>query len=367
MRIDRLHLENFKNYESLKVDFHEKIICLVGLNGMGKTNILDAIHYLAYTKSALGVSDLQVIRKGSPYFLSTGKFSGKNDLEVKCYLEKEGKKLIKVNEIELERISDHIGNISVVLSSPYDHDIVHGPGEIRRKWVDGCIASHDHNYLEQLLKYKKLLRQRNALLKQSGGQLSRSAKDLLETYDIRLIAQSGFLADHRKEFLERLEPYFDHRVIELVEEKEKIKIDYQSKVNDDFENYFRSQLPKDLITCRTNAGIHKDEFSFSINGNPLKKFGSQGQQKSFLIAIRLAQYDYLSNMKKEKPILLLDDVFDKLDDERIQRISQILKKDKGIDQVFITDARKERSLSFFDEKEKTKIIELDNGKIKGDG
>ncbi len=345
------------------VDFNQKIICITGLNGVGKTNILDAIHYLAFTKSALGVSDLQVIRHDHPYFLAAGNFNSKGEFQVRCYLEKNGKKSLKVGDVLQEKLSDHIGKVSVVLSSPYDHDIIHGTGEVRRKWTDGCISSHNPSYLDQLLEYKKILRQRNAFLKSREGRLSESDETLLGTYDDQLCAYSVVLSTFRKEFIQKFNPLFQQRIGELVGSKEQTSIVYETRVNDQFHSHFRSFRKKDIITCRTSEGIHRDEFVFNINGNPIKKFGSQGQQKSFLIALRLAQFDYLSEVTGDKPILLLDDVFDKLDDERITMISEILMNDKRIDQVILTDARKERTLTFFEGNAETQMIYLENGKV----
>ncbi len=366
MKIDSLHLDNFKNYENLSISFKSPVVSIVGLNGAGKTNILDAIHYLAFTKSNLSITDAQSVRHDEKYFLVKAVFNAKENFEVKCYYDEEQKKVMKIDGEDIIRLSSHIGKIPVVLSSPYDSEIIRGASEVRRKWIDGCISMHNNEYLEALLNYQKVLRQRNSFLKQNEGQLNPSQLTLLDTYDDQIVDASLYLHEHRATFLEKFIPMFSENYQQLTTQKEETTMEYNSRISGDFAASFRKLRKKDIVTQRTNAGAHRDDFTFLIEGHPIKKFGSQGQQKSFLIALKLAQFDYIKSIKKDTPILLLDDVFDKLDDERIHQLTSLLSDKKRFDQVILTDARKERTLDFTKKIKNVQILEIEEGKIASD-
>ena len=365
MKIKALALQNFKNYENLALEFTDGIQLLLGQNGTGKTNILDSLHYLTFTKTAFVNTDNQNIKKGALYFLINGDFENNGQTyEVICYHELRKKKVIKLNGAPYERIIEHIGKLPLVLSTPHDSDLIRESSEVRRKWVDGCIAQYNQEYLADLLVYNRILSQRNTLLKGMEGHLNASNKSLLDTYDTQLITLSKSLSHVRIDFVDRFIPFLSTNEGLIVFERETCSMTYQSQVlADDFEHSFLESRKKDVLTQRTNIGSHKDDYSFLMDGEPLKKFGSQGQQKSFLIALRLSQYDYLAKVTQIKPILLLDDIFDKLDDERVERLTALLNDSSRFGQVFITDARKERTSLLVKGKYKTKIFEIEKGKV----
>ena len=365
MKIKALALQNFKNYENLSLEFTEGIQLFVGQNGIGKTNLLDALHYLTFTKTAFVNTDNQNIRKGALYFLVKGDFENDGQThEVVCYHELRKKKVIKLNGSTYDRIIEHVGKLPLVLSTPYDSDLIRETSEVRRKWVDGCIAQYNQEYLADLLTYNRILSQRNTLLKSIEGHLNSSNKSLLDTYDIQLITLSKSLSRVRTDFVNKFIPFLSANEGLIVFERERFSMTYQSQVlASNFERNFLESRKKDLLTQRTNVGSHKDDYSFLMDDQGLKKFGSQGQQKSFLIALRLSQYDYLAKETQKKPILLLDDVFDKLDDERIERLTRLLTDSARFGQVFITDARKERASLLMKGKHNAKIFEIEHGKV----
>ncbi|MDH5610374.1 MAG: DNA replication and repair protein RecF [Cyclobacteriaceae bacterium] len=365
MEIKTLHLQSFKNYENSILPFHSRVTCLVGLNGAGKTNVLEAIHYLAFTKGTASVTDLESIRSKDPYFRVKGLFEeNRKEREVICFLERGQKKIIKMDGLAYEKLSDHIGQVQVVMCTPYDSQIIQDSSEVRRKWADGCISQHDAPYLEALLKYQRVLKQRNAHLKNCNGRLSPPAALLLDTYDQELIRLSSELSNKRVEFVQSFQPYFQENLAALVPGHERCSIHLKSQVTEaGFAEKFSESRAKDLLMQRTLLGAHRDDFMFALQGQPIRKFGSQGQQKSFLVALRLAQYDYLKQTTSIAPVLLLDDVFDKLDDGRIHNLVSILQDNSRFGQVILTDARKERTLSFFD-KEHIQLVEIENGTIR---
>jgi|TARA_B110000503_G_scaffold143711_1_gene247405 DNA replication and repair protein RecF len=369
MKIQALELQNFKNYQKLNLAFSNNLHLIVGQNGTGKTNLLDALHYLSFTKSAFTMTDNQTIKQGAQFFLIKGTFEkGGNTDQVICYQELRKKKIIKRNGNPYERFTDHIGEFPLVLSTPYDGELIQDASEVRRKWVDGCISQYDHGYLENLITYNKVLNQRNALLKLMQGRITGSQSQLLDTYDAHLIPLSKKLGKVRKEFIRRFLPFLSSNEALIVFEKETCTLHYQSDTEkEDFEQLFSNSRQKDMTNLRTNIGAHKDEYVFLMDGLPLKRFGSQGQQKSFLISLRLSQYDYLAHETQKKPLLLLDDIFDKLDDDRIARLTALLTNQKRFGQVFITDARKERASLLLSEYQNTQVFEINNGALIDNG
>jgi DNA replication and repair protein RecF len=364
MNITSLNLQYFKNYDSLKISFSDRLNCLLGKNGAGKTNVLDAIHYLAFTKSAFNSVDSQNVNHNSQYFRIEGSFESDKEHKILCYLEKGQKKEFRLDNISYERISDHIGKVQVVLHTPYDTELIRETSESRRKWIDGCISQYDHHYLEALLKYQKILRQRNSLLKSIEGSLNNANRTLLDTYDDQLIPLSLELAKKRSELVKELNPFFKSYLSSIVPESEECTITYHTKILDrDFREEFKKARRKDLVLQRTTMGAHRDDYVFSINERSIKKFGSQGQQKSFLIALRLGQYDHLKSKSGVTPILMLDDVFDKLDDQRIENLISLLNDPKRFSQIFITDARLERASGIFAGVEDKKMFEVRGGEI----
>ena len=343
MLLESIDLIQFKNHLKTSLKFSPELNCFVGLNGSGKTNILDAIHYLSLTKSAVQSSDTLNVSHGTDFFSIIGKFRvEKKALEVRCSFEAGKKKQVFQNGSPLAKTSDHVGTIPLVLIAPDDTELIKGGSEGRRKFFDGMISQLDHGYLDQLIRYHHNLKQRNALLKQFA-ETGRRDLTLLGSYDQELINLSGILGKRRKELLDEVAPLLQFYYEKISSGQEEVKVIYETEaLREDFGTYFSSLRPKDLATKNSNAGIHKDDFDFQIGGHPLRKIGSQGQQKSLIIALKLAQFQLFEKAKGEKPLLLLDDIFDKLDDERIAKLMDLVSQGT-FGQIFLTDARPERS------------------------
>jgi len=365
MKVNSLKLLQFKNYNDLQIRFSEGINCIVGKNGMGKTNLLDAIHYLSMTRSALNSVDQQNISHGEKYFAINSELQfGDKQGTVNCYFEQGKKKIFKVDGKEVDKLSDHIGKVPSVLITPDDTEIIKEGSEIRRKFFDSVLAQHDRQYLEQLMNMQRLLKQRNSFLKNNDGKLNINRK-LLSVYDETLLPVFRSIAEKRASFTEEFAPYFEQNYHYIFSGEESPKIKYSTKVLDkNFQQQYQEVFQKDILLQRTNLGAHKDDYVFKLNDRPIKKFGSQGQQKSFIIALKLAEYDYLKSLKGFEPLLLLDDIFDKLDDERIEHLVSLLSDQQRFKQIFITDAREERSKAFFSGKEQVAFFEIENGKMK---
>lgn len=349
MHIEKLSLIGFKNYPQIELDFSNRINCFVGPNGAGKTNLLDAIHYLSMTKSAFNSVDSQNIRFGEGLFSIKGLFhKNEKTYEVICALQKGQKKIVKVSKKEYEKLSDHIGMFPVVLIAPDDTDLVRGSSETRRKFFDVILSQLDKKYLQHLIRYNHFLKQRNALLKQFNQGLAFD-RDLLIPYNTQLLAPGDFLYQRRKEFVTHFLNDFQKNYAWLAEEAEEVDIIYASDCDSSsFQQQFDQALSKDIALERTTLGIHRDDYKFMIQGTPLKKFGSQGQQKTFLLALKLANYQEVKEHLQSEPILLLDDIFDKLDSNRIVRLMQKV-AENAFGQIFITDAREERTRSILKE------------------
>lgn len=349
MQLKKIQLLNFKNYEELDFTFSEGVNAVVGENGSGKTNLLDAIHYLCLTKSAFNTIDSQHIKHSKSFFVVQGIFEKEEkEYEVHCSLQEGKAKTLKVEKKAYPKISEHIGRFPCVLMTPYDTDLIREGSETRRKFFDNTLSQIDQVYLNNLLKYNKLIEQRNSLLKQFAER-NFFDKTLIETYDSQLLPLAQHIFEKRKNFVNSFIPILENYYFFICNEKEKISLSYISDLQvENFETVFSNQLQKDLLLHRTTKGIHKDDYTFQISGFPINKFGSQGQQKSYVIALKLAQFELLSQLKKVKPILLLDDIFDKLDDIRIKKLMELMNSDK-FGQVFITDARPERTAGLFKE------------------
>ncbi|MFL5729841.1 MAG: DNA replication/repair protein RecF, partial [Cytophagaceae bacterium] len=294
MYLSAINLLNFKNYEELNLGFSRQINFFTGRNGSGKTNLLDAIYYLSTSKSAFQSNDAQNIKTGEDYFMLSGSFvrQGRTDL-VQASLGKGQKKILKINKNPYEKLSEHIGEFPVVLIAPNDTDIIRESGEFRRKFFDGILSQLSHPYLNELIRYNQLLKQRNSLLKQFSEQ-NRVDQDLIDTYDTQILSSAKFIYDARKKFLEEFSPVFHEHYINLSEKKEDTSLIYTSQMeNPDFEKEYRQALRRDIILQRTTHGVHRDDFIFKIGEHPLKSYGSQGQQKSFVIALKLAQFDII--------------------------------------------------------------------------
>lgn len=359
MFLKELSLTNYKNFESLKFSFDTKIICFVGLNGVGKTNILDSIYHLSYTKSYFNPIPSQNIKHGETFFFISGRYMIHDKEEnILVSLKKGDKKIIKRNNKLYKKFSDHIGKIPLVLISPDDRNLIIEGSETRRKFIDGIISQTDKEYLNNLIDYNKTLKQRNALLKMFYDN-SESIRKTIDIYDRQLSSDAQKIYDKRREFLNEFIPIFKSRYKELSNDKENVEIKHSSDISPDQNLYklLKNSLEKDLRFQYTTKGIHKDDLRLSLDNFPIKKYGSQGQQKTFLIAMKLAQFDYLSKLDS-KPILLLDDIFDKLDDTRVKQIINLVNQEK-FNQIFISDTNKTRSENIIKKVNKSyKIFEI---------
>jgi DNA replication and repair protein RecF len=346
MQLKNLKLLNFKNYEASTFEFIQGINCIVGSNGTGKTNLLDAIHYLSMTKSGLNSADSQNIRHGESFFTIIGNIQDqdKDVHEVFCSLKKGAKKNFRYDQLEYERLSEHIGKFPSVLIAPNDTDLIQGGNSARRKFFDSLIAQIDQEYLQDLIHYNHNLKQRNSLLKYFRDNLS-GDQDLIKSYDLNLVEKGERLFNKRTEFLTKYQPIFEQKYDYLTDGKEHATLGYVSQfAKPDPLLQLQKTLARDIELQRTTFGTHKDEWLFDFDSKDLKKFGSQGQQKSYLISLKIAQFDLLSEIKGFSPILLLDDIFDKLDDSRIEKFMHLVSESQNT-QVFITDARPERTKS----------------------
>ena len=330
--------------------FEKRVVCFVGNNGIGKTNLLDAIYYLCLCKSYFNATEKLNIKHEEKFFTIQGNFiKESNDFEVFCAYRAGEKKRVKCKGVEYEKLSEHIGKFPLVMVTPGDLELVTAYGDERRKFVDSIIAQFDAAYLEQLIIYNKVLNQRNALLKQFAERGSFNA-DLLDTYDEQIKEVGTFLFQKRKDFIVEFEPILQSFYDLITEGKEKISISYQTNLHEkSMEALLKENRNKDRMVQRTTEGIHRDDFELLINGFSVKKFGSQGQQKSFIFALKLAQYKMIEKNHVVKPILLLDDIFDRLDNERMFNLMQIFKN--GFGQIFITDTQAERVQELYSELE----------------
>jgi DNA replication and repair protein RecF len=365
MYLEKITLFNFKNYQELELVFSPQINVFTGLNGSGKTNLLDAVHYLSLTKSAFNTNDALNINHGSDCFSIGGKFiKDKKDDHIQCGFSVAQKKILKLNKNPYEKMREHIGMFPVVLITPYDTDVIREGSEERRKFFDTILSQLDKNYLSELIRYNHILKNRNSLLRQFYER-NYIDHDLIGSYDIQLLDSGKKIFLARKSFIKEFLPLFILHFENLTEKKEKVDLIYESQLEDEkFEQQFNASLQHDIARQRTSKGTHKDDFIFLIDEKPLKNFGSQGQQKSFVIAMKLAQYDQVKNNKGIKPILLLDDIFDKLDEERINKLMKMVAED-AFGQLFITDARLERTEKFFTNlTAKISIFNIENGAVK---
>lgn len=342
MKLNRLRLTNFKNFDSWHADFHPQVNALVGANGRGKTNILDAIYTLAVGKSYFSLTNRQLIRHGEDFFSLKGAFE-KNDAAFDVLLKyREGeRKILEVNGKEVTPLSAHIGRIPVVMISPYDRDLIGEGGEIRRRFMDKLIAQYDAAYLADLIRYMRTLQQRNRLLKYFAAN-GIFDPGQLDPYDRELAATGQRIYEKRKDFVDKLRPLLRQKYRWISGGAEEVDLVYQSALHQaGARDLLAANLAKDRVLQYTSAGIHRDDLRFLINGYPIRKFGSQGQQKSYLIALRLAESDLLYAQKNDTPILLFDDIFDKLDPQRVRQILTYV-KNRIFGQVFLTDTHPER-------------------------
>ncbi|MDX2361743.1 MAG: DNA replication/repair protein RecF [Crocinitomicaceae bacterium] len=365
MHLRNLYLVNFKNYEESEISLSNGINCFVGKNGTGKTNILDAVHYLSICKSYMNVIDRQNIRFDQPFFVVQGDWE-KDDqvVNIHCAVKSGAKKVFRRNKKEYEKLADHIGQFPAVMISPYDRDLISEGSELRRKWMDGIISQFDRKYLECIQKYGKVLAQRNALLK-NMAEHQLFDQESIDVWNAQMIVLGKEIFAKRKNFLEEFIPVFQKHYDAIGHENEEVHMEYRSQLQDaSFEDLLVQYARKDAYTRYSNAGTHKDDLVFQIKGHPVKKFGSQGQQKSFIIALRLAQYEWLKNHLGVLPVLLLDDIFDKLDHSRVERLMKLV-ANNFFGQVLVTDTDLNRVQQIFAESDLAcKLFKVESGSVK---
>ena len=342
MHLSTISLVNFKNYDQLELSFSRKINCFVGDNGTGKTNLLDAIYYLSMTKSYFNSIDTQNIRHSQEHFLIQGEYIREELPEkIHCGVQKGKAKQFRRNKKEYSRMSEHIGLLPVVMISPADSSLISEGSDERRKFMNAVISQFDPEYLECLMRYNRALAQRNVLLKDFHRRGSFQL-ELLDIWNEQLIGNGSYIHWKRKDFVRDLVPIFQDYYNSVSEGMEQIGLEYSSQLNgNDLAALLREHEQKDRALKYTTAGIHKDDLEMNLSGYPIKRIGSQGQQKTFLVALKLAKFDFIKKVNGFHPILLLDDVFDKFDARRVRQIIRLVAEHE-FGQIFITDTNQAR-------------------------
>lgn len=337
MHIENLSLINFKSYAQLEIHFDPKINCFFGLNGSGKTNLLDAVYYLSFCKSFFGTPDTGCIQHGKDLFVVQASYHVRNSNEhIFCGLKHGQKKSFKRNGKEYPKLSEHIGLLPIVMVSPNDSILITGGSEERRKFIDSVISQYDSHYLDSLIRYNRSLLQRNSMIKEFGrsGKIDRM---VLEIIDDQLVMYGNIVFEKRQAFVQKLQSLFDRYYGEISGQREQVGIAYISQLSKGaLGDLLKQSFEKDCILQYTTQGIHRDDIQFTIDQHPVRKFGSQGQQKSFLLSLKLSQFDFINEVTSVKPLLLLDDIFDKLDESRVKNLMQLVANNQ-FGQIFITE------------------------------
>jgi DNA replication and repair protein RecF len=340
MILKRISILNYKNLEQVELDFSPKMNCFIGQNGMGKTNLLDAVYYLSFCKSATNPIDSQNMMHHQDFFVIQGFYETESgDIEeIYCGMKRRQKKLFKRNKKEYTRLSDHIGFIPLVMVSPSDSELISGGSEERRRFMDVVISQYDKEYLEALIRYNKALQQRNTLLKNEQG----FDEELIEVWEEMMAASGEVVYRKRCAFIEEFIPIFQTFYSQISQNKEEVGLVYESHAQQgDLLQLLKESRQRDQIMGYSLKGIHKDDLLMQLGDYPIKKEGSQGQNKTYLIALKLAQFDFLRRTGSHTtPLLLLDDIFDKLDASRVEQIVKLVAGDK-FGQIFITDTNRD--------------------------
>ena len=373
MNLISLNILNYRNIREASLEFSPKLNCLVGLNGQGKTNVLDAIYLLSFAKSAFTSQDSLNITHGEEMALVQGVYSqqlianSQQPFTISCGLRKGVKKQFRKDKKDYPRLIDHIGLIPLVMISPSDQELIDEGSDERRRFMDVVISQLDRKYLDCLTKYNALLKQRNALLKQYADS-PEPPHDLLEVLEWQMVEPAEYIFHARTAFFEAFEPYFAKTYAQISGSAEIPQLRYISQLQDrDLRKAYVKTRQRDLILGWTSQGIHKDDLDMRLGEFPLKQVGSQGQQRTFVLALKLAQALYLSNSQQpiansQQPILLLDDIFDRLDSERVERIVEMVQSD-DFGQIFITDTDRQHLTDILKPNENAKIFHVENGQI----
>lgn len=338
MYLKKLVLINFKNIAQAEITLSERLNCFVGDNGAGKTNVLDAVYYLSMSKSALSMTDGQSVRHGEDFFVVEGTYagdSGSNDT-VNCSFLRRSGKVLKLNGKEYDRMADHVGRFPVVMVSPQDSVLITDAAEERRRYLNAFLSQLDRDYLASLMRYNAVLAERNRFLKSSSDE------QMLQIYDMQLADHAARIYERRRDIIERMRPLVAEFYRQLSDDREQVEIEYRSELaSASMGELLLASRERDIVNGFTTSGVHRDDMSLRIGGYPLRKYGSQGQQKSFLMSLKLAQYRILAEVCGERPLLLLDDLFDKLDTSRVENLLTLVAGD-DFGQIFITDCNRSR-------------------------
>lgn len=338
MYLKKLVLINFKNIAQAEITLSERLNCFVGDNGAGKTNVLDAVYYLSMSKSALSMTDGQSVRHGEDFFVVEGTYagdSGSNDT-VNCSFLRRSGKVLKLNGKEYDRMADHVGRFPVVMVSPQDSVLITDAAEERRRYLNAFLSQLDRDYLASLMRYNAVLAERNRFLKSSSDE------QMLQIYDMQLADHAARIYERRRDIIERMRPLVAEFYRQLSGDREQVEIEYRSELaSASMGELLLASRERDIVNGFTTSGVHRDDMSLRIGGYPLRKYGSQGQQKSFLMSLKLAQYRILAEVCGERPLLLLDDLFDKLDTSRVENLLTLVAGD-DFGQIFITDCNRSR-------------------------
>ncbi len=363
MWVEEIKIIGYKNLRGLSLGFSNKINCFVGENGSGKTNVIDAIYYSSMCKSLVSTTDNQNINFGEIFFLIDVLFRRDDSSPdaIVCSYKKGGEKVVTSGGKRYERMSDHIGVVPIILISPYDSALINDAAEERRKFINVLIAQVERSYLQSLIRYNTLIGERNKMLK-SPEMLAQT--ELMEVIDMQLCDEATKIHNRRKEFIEMLTPLVSDNYDKISGGKESITIHYKSELNDNtLSELLIKNHDRDRALGYTYSGIQRDDMVVKINDNPIKRFGSWGQQKSLLIALKLSEFDMIQERKGVKPILLLDDIFDKLDMNRVEALIGLVNSPK-YGQIFITDSNKTRLTTILDKVSSNyKLFNVDGGEV----
>lgn len=338
MYLKKLVLINFKNIAQAEITLSERLNCFVGDNGAGKTNVLDAVYYLSMSKSALTMTDGQSVRHGEDFFAVEGTYAGDSGLSdtVNCSFLRRSGKVLKLNGKEYDRMADHVGRFPVVMVSPQDSVLITDAAEERRRYLNAFLSQLDRDYLASLMRYNAVLAERNRFLKSSSDE------QMLQIYDMQLADHAARIYERRRDIIDRMRPLVAEFYRQLSGDREQVEIEYRSELaSASMGELLLASRERDIVNGFTTSGVHRDDMSLRIGGYPLRKYGSQGQQKSFLMSLKLAQYRILTEVCGERPLLLLDDLFDKLDTSRVENLLTLVAGD-GFGQIFITDCNRSR-------------------------
>lgn len=363
MWLKRISIVNYKNLEQAELSFSRKMNCIIGKNGMGKTNLMDAVYYLSFCKSATNPIDSQNIRHGQDFFVLQGFYEtdGGDPEEVYCGLKRRQKKQFKRNKKEYTRLSDHIGLIPLVMVSPADTLLIAGGSEERRRFMDVVISQFDREYLDALIRYNKALLQRNTLLK---AELEPD-EELMNVWEEMMASTGEVVFRKRRQFIEEFIPIFQSYYAYISQNREQVNLSYQSHAAEgDLLTLLRENRQRDRVMGFSLKGIHKDDLIMQLGEFPMKREGSQGQNKTYLIALKLAQFEFLKRTGSgTTPLILLDDIFDKLDALRVEQIVKLVAGD-NFGQIFITDTNRDHLDRILKKIEGDyKLFEVENGEV----